>query len=553
MHYHNDKSNRRLPSCRFRAALLALAVTVVFAPAARSGLPVQPDPFVEARIDSLVRAAVDHAYNGRLDLGLKTVDLAETVAANDPRIGLTRYRLLRENYPVSVYQKERARAQAPALLGALARTIAFCDSVLAEDETNATAYLYRGWAYINKAQTDLVARHMRAAASASRHGKSDFDKFYELHPEGDPDAATVLGSYLFFADTLPGFFKFIRWLIRVPGGDRVRGIALVRQGAAGDGYTSQDARMILGVIYYLFDGNLEQAGPILTKERNRHPDYPWLVEYTSSMSFVNPAMAEASERAVSRVLDGWGSTTRGWDGAIQCRLEWRRARLLGQLGDHDRSLAKMAEIVDERPSRAPWILPIVRTAAMETAGRMGLSKDVERWCAEQPEERKKKHDTRHIRRGDKGPVCPLISDPAGISEFVGLGRVRGALYSGRIGEARELNSAIVSSYGESLESRYLEGEIACNEGQHAEAIEIFESLQDDAEEVYRSSPVGNTWVRDLRVQTLLQLGELYIQDGDIEFAHKSYNRARETEPEITLYANLIRGRLRHLERILDTR
>jgi tetratricopeptide (TPR) repeat protein len=532
---------------------LGLAVLVTFAAGARAGLPVQADPFVEAQIDSLVRAAVDHAYEGRLDLGLKTVDLAESIAANDPRIGLTRYRLLRENYPVSVYQKERARARAPALLKALAQTIAFCDSVLAEDETNATAYLYRAWAYINKAQTDLVAGHMRAAASASRNGKSDFDKFYEYHPEGDPDAATVLGSYLFFADTLPGFFKFIRWLIRVPGGDRVRGIALVRKGAAGDGYTSQDARMVLGVIYYLFDGNLEQAGPILTKERSRYPNYPWLVEYTSSMSFVNPAMAKASERAVSRVLDGWGTTTRGWDPAIRCRMEWRRARLLYQLGEHDRSLAAMADIVDERPWRAPWIVPVVRTAAMETAGRMGLSDDVERWCSQQPAERQTKHDTRHIRRGDQGPVCPPVYDADGIDAFAGLGRVRGALYSGRVREAGALHAKTASRYGESLESRYLAGELARSDGRQAQAIAIFEALQDDANEVYRSTPVGNAWVRDLRVQTLVQLGELYIQNGEIESAQRSYKRARETEPEITLYANLIRGRLRHLERIMDSR
>ncbi len=204
------------------AAVLALLLFAAVPAAA--GLPVQPDPAVEARLDSLVRAAVNHAYDGRLDLGLETVDLAQELAPRDPRIGLTRFRLLRENYPIGVFEKERAQRQEGALLHELDHTIAMCDSMLELDENDAAAYLYRGWANINKAQTLLIARHMRAAAGSSRHGKSDFDKFYELRPEGDPDAATVFGSFLFFADTLPGFFKFIRWLVRVPGGDRERGL-----------------------------------------------------------------------------------------------------------------------------------------------------------------------------------------------------------------------------------------------------------------------------------------------------------------------------------------
>ncbi|MCK4776222.1 MAG: hypothetical protein KAT30_15615, partial [Candidatus Krumholzibacteria bacterium] len=83
------------------AAPLILALT---APHVIAGLPVQPDPAVEARVDSLVRVAVDFAFAGRLDLGLSTVDLAEEIAPRDPRIGLTRYRLLRENYPTGMYE-----------------------------------------------------------------------------------------------------------------------------------------------------------------------------------------------------------------------------------------------------------------------------------------------------------------------------------------------------------------------------------------------------------------------------------------------------------------
>jgi len=306
------------------AALVAVLVCS-FDPAA-AGLPVQPDPVLEAKVDSLVRAAVDHAFAGRLDLGLRAVDVAQQIAPRDPRIGLTRFRLLRENYPVGVFEKERARKQEPALIRELEHSIAICDSMLELDKENAAAYLYRGWAYMNKAQTQLIARRLRAAAGSSRHGKGDFDRFYEYHPDGDPDAATVLGAFLFYADTLPGFFKFIRWLVRVPGGDRERGLELLEEGAAGRGYTYPDAMLVLAVTYYLFDGNLEDSSRMLGDAVARYPRHPWVVEYSCSMSYLFPEITGQAISYESNLLDGWNDTTRGWAETVRYPLRWSLGR-----------------------------------------------------------------------------------------------------------------------------------------------------------------------------------------------------------------------------------
>ena len=115
-------------------AAVALAILALTASRVTAGLPVQSDPVLEARVDSLMRAAVDHVYAGRLDLGLRTVDLAEEIAPRDPRVALTRYRLLRENYPTGMYEKSRAQKQAPPLLAELEHAIAICDSMLEIDE-----------------------------------------------------------------------------------------------------------------------------------------------------------------------------------------------------------------------------------------------------------------------------------------------------------------------------------------------------------------------------------------------------------------------------------
>jgi tetratricopeptide (TPR) repeat protein len=533
---------------------------------AGAGLPVQSDPAVEARVDSLVRAAVDYAYAGRLDIGLRTVDLAEKAAPRDPRVGLTRFRLLRENYPVGMYQKTLARQQEPALLEQLEHAIAICDSMLAVDDENPAAYLYRGWAYINKAQTHLISRRMRATAGACRKGKSDFDKFYKYHPQGDPDAATVLGSYLFFADTLPGFFKFIRWIIRVPGGDRERGLELLREGAAGRGYTCPDAELVLAVTYYLFDGNLEDASPMLQEAVERFPRHPWVVEYSSSLAIMYPEMTRWTIVSISDVLDGWGDATRGWDDSVRYRIWWSRAQMYRQMGLYDDALQDMGRLVAESPIQPFWVAPHASVAAIELAGGLGRADEVARLCSRVAD------DARYDRvRGSIRSACARNVDPLEAARFARLGGVCDALYSGRVEEADLLLRETTAAYGDGIRSLFLEAEIARFQGRSEKALELYAEVNERIKkatasktrkrstrrssgkeaETAEENPVKGVGIRALRVRTLLQMGELCIEKQDYEGAKRYYEQAKDVEPRETMYANMIRGRIRHIERQMD--
>ena len=517
------------------AALLALLLFVAVPAAA--GLPIQPDPVVEAQVDSLVRAAVAHAYDGRLDIGLETIDLAGKIAPRDPRIGLTRFRLLRENYPVGVFEKERARRQEGALLHELDDAIAMCDSMLELDENDAAAYLYRGWAYINKAQTLLIARRMRAAAGSSRDGKNDFDKFYELHPEGDPDAATVFGSFLYFADTLPGFFKFIRWLVRVPGGDRERGLELMEEGAAGRGYTYPDAVLMLAVTYYLFDGNLEDSARMLDEAVREYPNHPWVVEYGCSMSFLYPELTGRATAVEAALLDGWNDTTRGWDEAVRYRLLWSLGRQFAQLGDYGEALSSMTAIVVVAPAEPFWIAPSVHLSAISLAGYLGRTHDVEWLCERVPDEERYKE----LSDGYK-TACGRVENERDVAAFNAMGPVRTALYDGSVDEAARLLDEAIALGSGSLDARFMQAEVARVSGFENEAAVIYVTVALDAESAGR---------RMIQIQSLVRLGEIHIGQENFDAAKNAYEKAAEAERETTMFANFLRGRIRYIERQQD--
>lgn len=503
----------------------------------RAGLPVQADPVVEAKIDSLVRAAVEHAFAGRLDEGLRTVDLAQEVAPRDPRIGLTRFRLLRENYPTGMFEKERARAGEPALLDQLEHTIAICDSTLELDEDDATAFLYRGWAYMNKAQTHLIARRMRAAAGASRRAKSDLDTFYEYHPQGDPDAATVLGAYLYYADTLPGFFKFLRWLVRVPGGDRERGLELVRDGAAGDGYTSQDAKLILAVTYFLFDGNLEDGRRMLAEAAKQYPRHPWVVVYSSALAFLYPGMTGRAIVSESAALDGWNDTIRGWGEPTRYRMIWSRSRLYRQLGRYDDALADMDQIVEDSPPLPHWVRASTHLMAIELTGNLGRAGDLERLCESVPDEDAYKSVLESVEK-----ACGNVSGEREAEVFAELGKVRTVLYSGYVEKAARLLERTTDKYGDNIHSRYLEAEVARERGLYFDALDAYADVEAQAKKA---------GMIPMRTEALVRMGEIYLNLRDYERAAQSYEKAKKIEPSETMFANIIQARLRYIDRHTD--
>ena len=99
-----------------------------------------------------------------------------------------------------------------------------------------------------------------------------------------------------------------------------------------------------------------------------------------------------------------------------------------------------------------------------------------------------------------------------------------------------------SSNGNSVEGRFLEGEIARYQGRIAEAIDAYEDVEKRAQEGGADA---------LCVHALQRMGEIYLKLGYYQDAEQCYNRARDIEPPDTMLSNLIRGRLRYIERQKD--
>jgi tetratricopeptide (TPR) repeat protein len=515
-------------------ALILVLGLIHLAPVALAAAPVHDDPQMEAVVDGAVRRCVDFIYDGQLDSATAAIEAAAALSPGDPRIGLFRFRCLRENYPDDINEETRARRLAPRLLAPLDWSIGRCDSMLERRDNEEAAYLYRGWAHMMKAQTHAIATQIWAAGGESRRAKNDLETYMKKVPN-DKDAGVIVGGYLYFADILPKVVKFLKFFARVPSGDRERGLKLLEAGTEGNGYTAVDTEVVLAVIEYFFEGRLEEAEASFVSLGERYPYNPRVNELLGSIAIFHP---EASMRAIdaqTRILDGWGTRVRGWDPLFRHRLLWARARVWGQVGDYEAARRDLTEIADAAPSDPYWITPRALLGLAHLAAHTGEGEQAvayaERVLAKESWSRYHESAQRYVDRRTGQRQQDV---------FHALAAVRRALY----GRERDPEAAkrqieeIRAKYGEDPRLTYLEAELHRSLGDRAEARRGYEQLVADG---------NDGGFESTRLLSLMRLGELDLAERRFDDATERYEEAREIEPGSTHLANMIRGRLHFID------
>jgi tetratricopeptide (TPR) repeat protein len=95
-------------------------------------------------------------------------------------------------------------------------------------QDEARSYLYEGLAYGLRARLEALRDHALATARAGKKLRSLSFAALKLDPNLN-DAYFGIGLYNYFEDTLPTYVKMLRFLILLPGGDRLDGLRQIQQ------------------------------------------------------------------------------------------------------------------------------------------------------------------------------------------------------------------------------------------------------------------------------------------------------------------------------------
>jgi hypothetical protein len=156
--------------------------------------------------------------------------------------------------------------------------------------------------------------------------------------------------YRYYADVAPAVLKFLRWLLQLPGGNRVEGLQQLERAATEGQLVRGEAQYQIHVLYLWYEDKFREALGIVRTLQGRYPRNPLFYQIEAEILdvyFHDPAESlRASERLLARAAEG--TVARPALAETVARLNM--ARQLHALKQTGAALAQLDAIIAAKPA-----------------------------------------------------------------------------------------------------------------------------------------------------------------------------------------------------------
>jgi tetratricopeptide (TPR) repeat protein len=141
-------------------------------------------------------------------------------------------------------------------------------------QDEARSDFYEGLAYGLRARLEALREHVLATAHAGKKLRNFSLAALKLDPQL-MDAYFGVGLYNYFVDTLPTYVKMLRFLILLPGGDRLVGLRQMQEAMEKGQLVTSEARFHLAKNYSRFiDRQYPKSLELLRQMEQQYPHNP---------------------------------------------------------------------------------------------------------------------------------------------------------------------------------------------------------------------------------------------------------------------------------------
>jgi hypothetical protein len=200
-----------------------------------------------------------------------------------------------------------SRALDAALNERAAVAIAASEAWTKREPRRAEAWFYFAASYAPLVQWRVLrGEHLAAAREGSRI-KTALERALALDPTL-ADAYFGIGLYHYYADVAPAAAKILRWLLFLPGGDRVQGMREMLQARAHGELLTGEADYQLHLLYLWYEQKPSAALDLLNHLDARYPTNPLFLQRVADVQSTyfhdHPASAAAWRRLLDRAESG---------------------------------------------------------------------------------------------------------------------------------------------------------------------------------------------------------------------------------------------------------
>jgi tetratricopeptide (TPR) repeat protein len=155
-------------------------------------------------------------------------------------------------------------------MSAAERAIAEASRMTVAEPDRAEAWFYLGAAYGVRAQFRVYREERLAAARDGKRIKESLERALALDPTMH-DAEFGIGMYRYYAGVAPAVFRFLRFLLLLPGGDRAGGLEQLERASREGLLVRGEAQYQIQVLYLWYEQKSKEALAILRGLQERYP------------------------------------------------------------------------------------------------------------------------------------------------------------------------------------------------------------------------------------------------------------------------------------------
>ena len=265
--------------------------------------------------------------------------------------------------PKNRVHDERFRTRSDAV-------IATIEAWTEREPKRAEAWFYLGGAYGARAQWRVLREERLAAARDGKRIKDSLEQALTLDPSLR-DAYFGIGLYHYYADVAPAALRMLRWLLLLPGGDRVQGLEEMLRARKDGQLLQSEADYQLHLIYLWYEKQPQRALQLLRDLRDRHPRNPLFPQLIADVQDVYLHDLQASRETWQSLLEAARARRVAEPEMSEAVARLGLAGLLDRLSDSESALPHLRAILETKPAAPLGIVARAQLQLGQTLDHLG--------------------------------------------------------------------------------------------------------------------------------------------------------------------------------------
>jgi Flp pilus assembly protein TadD len=311
----------------------------------------------DPELDQIIIEANNLYLSAKFDEGIALLEAAEKSRQSSPAISY----FIANGYwwkIFRVYIYDREAESTPyddQFEQYLDQTVNRCELLLKRNKKDIAALFYLGNAHSLRSRLKGLRGSYFSAGRAAAKGKGYLEQVLDLD-SSQYDAYFNLGMYNYLAGALPGYAKVLKTFLFLPGGDKEKGLSLLKIAGQKSTYFGDESRILLARFYADHEDLPAEAIRIVQSFHERFPENAWFHFWKASLLSDDLNNYSEAEKVYNEILEKCKLGAPTYTEELRNQTILKLARVHSKQFDPELAIQEIRLLLAEKPKTPSWIV-----------------------------------------------------------------------------------------------------------------------------------------------------------------------------------------------------